>query len=191
MAENQAAERSDSELVAQTLKNPDEFSSLVSRYQQRLLRYVMRISNVRFEDAEDMVQEIFIKAYRNLNSFRQDLKFSSWLYRIAHNHVISHYRKLQARPKTIDLATSELILQNLQGEINLDQQVDQSMLRQAVAEQLRQLDQKYREVLVLRYLDGYDYREISDIIRKPGGTVATLLNRAKKLLARQIKSIKL
>src|SRR3989339_1384271 len=97
------SQKTDEELVSLSLQNQDNYLFLIRRYQDKLLRYIQRISNVSLEDAEDILQEVFIKVYYKLNDFDPDLKFSSWIYRITHNQVISHYRKTQARPKTVEL----------------------------------------------------------------------------------------
>ena len=86
-------EKTDEELVALALKDPQVYASIMERYEEKLLRYIMRISVNSKEDAEDVLQDVFLSAYKNLNDFDQDLKFSSWIYRIAHNKVISHFFK--------------------------------------------------------------------------------------------------
>src|SRR5665648_188700 len=78
----------DNELVKLSLDNPDHFFCLTKRYESKLLRYIMRISKFSHEDAEDVLQDVFIKTYYNLNEFDSELKFSSWIYRIAHNQTI-------------------------------------------------------------------------------------------------------
>ena len=78
---------SDLQLVKLSLKDHQNFRYLVERYEPLLLRYMRRIANVSKEEAEDLLQEIFIKVYKNLNGFDQKLKFSSWIYRIAHNEI--------------------------------------------------------------------------------------------------------
>jgi RNA polymerase sigma factor (sigma-70 family) len=90
---------SDEDLIILTLENANHFSYIVERYQAKLLFYICRISGVSHEDAEDMLQEIFLKMYSNMNSFTPGLKFSSWVYRIAHNHVISSFRKKKRGPR--------------------------------------------------------------------------------------------
>ncbi|PIU78076.1 MAG: hypothetical protein COS72_03485, partial [Candidatus Moranbacteria bacterium CG06_land_8_20_14_3_00_43_56] len=94
-------EKTDEELVALTLKNQDFFSCIVERYEAKLTRYIRRISAATQEDAEDLLQEIFVKVYRNLYGFDPSLKFSSWIYRIAHNQVISQWRKTKSRPQVL------------------------------------------------------------------------------------------
>ncbi|MCD4760747.1 RNA polymerase sigma factor, partial [bacterium] len=145
----------------------------------KLLRYIRRISGLNIEDAEDVLQDVFIKVYQNLNSFDTSLKFSSWIYRITHNQVISNFRKKQARPQEIS-GDNELILNNIVSDLDMGRDIDLGYARENIDKILNSLDIKYREVLVLKFLEEKEYKEISDILKKPMGTVATLLNRAKK-----------
>ena len=78
----------DEQLVQLSLNNQDYFYYLMKRYEIKLLRYIKRLTTVSPEEAKDIIQEIFIKVYRNLNGFNPKLKFSSWIYRIAHNEII-------------------------------------------------------------------------------------------------------
>jgi RNA polymerase sigma-70 factor, ECF subfamily len=179
--------KTDEELVALTIENPDFFSCLVDRYTAKLTRYIMRISASNREDAEDLLQEIFVKAYRNLNDFDQSLKFSSWIYRIAHNQVISQWRKMKSRPQVIKFEADEDFLKFIAGDEDLARDTERKFAAEEVRELLSELDEKYREVLVLKFLEGQDYKEISDILQKPLGTIATLINRAKKQLKNMIE----
>ncbi len=177
---NTISEKTDEELVAMTLKNPDAYIFLVERYEEKLLRYVMRISSSTKEDAEDVLQDVFLSAYKNLNDFDQDLKFSSWIYRITHNKVISHFRKVTARPKTTTYEGDSNLLNILASDEDIVRDIERKYTVQEVNEVLEKLDERYREVLVLKFLEEKDYKEISDILEKPMGTVATLISRAKK-----------
>ncbi len=172
--------KSDEELVSLTLADQEVFLYLMQRYESKLLRYVNRTFSTRKEDAEDIVQESFINAYRYLNSFDQHLKFSSWLYRIAHNAAVSYFRKAKARPQLVDSEDSELMLERIASDYDLQDEVHSKLTGEKVRAVLEHLDPKYREVLILRYLENKEYQEISDILRKPIGTIGTLLNRAKK-----------
>ena len=181
--------KTDIELVALTLADQDCFLYLARRYEKQLLRYIKRISRLNQEEAEDILQDVFINVYQNLNSFDNNLKFSSWIYRITHNQVISHYRKVKARPEYYQGELNEDILNNLASDLDIVKDVDNQYLRQEIDKILPKLDFKYREVLVLKFLEEKDYREISDILKKPIGTVATLINRAKKKFKEELEKI--
>lgn len=176
------ANKTDQELVNLTLENQDHFLHIVNRYQQKLLSFILRISNVAPDEAHDLLQEVFIKVYKNLNGYDPSLKFSSWIYRITRNHVISNYRKIKNKPQVLSWEVDEESLSSLTAEINIEKSTDQALLREQLAESLEKLKPKYREVLILRYFEEKSYDEISDIIKKPRGTVGTLINRAKTQL---------
>lgn len=170
----------DEELVAEVLKNPQVYGVLMERYEEKLTRYIMRISASSREDAEDILQDVFLSAYRNLNEFDQDLKFSSWIYRITHNKVISHYRKISARPKTTTYEGDNELLNILASDHDMEADLQRKYDANEIHDVLDRMDERYREVLVLKFIEDKDYKEISDILQKPMGTVATLINRAKK-----------
>ncbi|MBU4332335.1 sigma-70 family RNA polymerase sigma factor [Patescibacteria group bacterium] len=172
--------KTDEELVALTLENQGYFLYLIKRYEKKLLNYIIRISGVSKEEAEDILQETFIKIYQNLNDFDTSLKFSSWAYRIAHNQTISNHRKNKARPQNIFLDPENDFLENLASDLDLKQEIDLDFLKKNINEILARIDEKYREILVLKFLEQKSYKEISDILKKPMGTVATLINRAKE-----------
>lgn len=171
---------SDEELVKLTLEDQEVFLFLMKRYETKLLRYIKRISNFSHEESEDILQEAFIKTYRNLNNFDQDLKFSSWIYRIVRNEVISQHRKIKARPQSITWDIDWDILDNIASDFDIHKGMELDYLNENLNKVLDKVDQKYREVLILKYWEEKDYKEISDILKKPMGTVATLLSRAKK-----------
>ncbi len=174
-------ERSDAELVVLALREPQGYRHLMERYEPKLLRYIRRISGVVEEDAEDILQEVFIKVYQNLNDFDRALSFSSWIYRIAHNETVSHWRGRQARPPEVYVTDDDReLVELLRADVDLPATLDRSYTAEAVRGVLEHLDSKYREALVLRFLEEKSYQEMSDILRKPLGTIATLLNRAKQ-----------
>ena len=172
--------KSDEELVNLTLSDQDWFLCLVQRYEGKLARYIRRISGLNQHDIEDVLQEVFIKVYQNLNGFDPDLKFSSWIYRICHNTTISHFRKRQARPDMILGEEGEKLLLRIPEDSDLHLKVVNKLSAEDINKILSKLDVKYREVLVLKFLEDKDYKDISDILKKPIGTVGTLINRAKK-----------
>ncbi|EKE11254.1 MAG: hypothetical protein ACD_15C00113G0019 [uncultured bacterium] len=174
-------ELTDNELVELARKNTDIFGKLVERYQQRLFRYVRRISYFAEEDARDIVQEVFIKIYLSLNIFDGDLKFSTWAYQITRNATIDAIRKKQSRPQTICLEAADVV-----KIMRTDDDIQVSLETQSDIEKMKKiidgLPYKYREVIILRFLEDKDYEEIMDIIKKPKGTVASLINRGKNMI---------
>jgi len=173
----------DEDLVSQTLAEPSSFGFIIERYEAKLRRYISRLGVKNPEDAADVLQEIFIKAYVNLNSFDTSMSFSSWIYRIAHNEAISWYRKQSVRPEGHLIIEGDEVLSLLSSkqegaELQFDHQINATELNKA----LTTLEPKYMQVLLLRYFEEKEYSEISDILRIPVGSVGTLIARGKKQL---------
>ena len=187
---NSGAGQTDEELVKLSLENQANFLYLINRYKDKLTFYIRRISNVDAEETQDILQEVFMKAYLNLNDFDKDLKFSSWIYRIAHNQVISNHRKIKARPQSAGIDLSDDRVKSIAGEADLVGEVDQEFIKKNINRALNKIDHKYKEVLVLKYLEEKDYKEIADIIKKPMGTVASRMNKAKGELKKELDNIK-
>jgi RNA polymerase sigma-70 factor (ECF subfamily) len=173
-------DKSDEELALLSVENQNYFMCLMQRYESKLLKYIKIISGLKLEDCEDLLQDVFIKTFMNLRGFSPDLKFSSWIYRITHNHVISNYRKIKSRGVEVYESEDQPIWDNLVSDLDASQEADLSLLKSHISKILDQVDVNYREVLILRFWEDKDYQEISDILQKPVNTVGTLLNRAKK-----------
>ena len=155
------------------------FCCLIERYEAPLRRYLKRIMPGIADETDDVLQEIFIKVYVHARGFDTRMSFSSWIYRIAHNEAVSWLRKKKARLETVDLGDDECATFLTSMEVARDSR-ESRLAKDEVSRVLAQMSEKYRTVLVLRYLEGKTYDEIGDILEVPGGTVATLLHRAKK-----------
>ncbi len=171
--------KSDEEIVQMTLENINNYRYIIERYEGKLMRYIRGLLYVNTEDAEDILQEVFIKAYRNLNSFNPKYKFSNWIYRIAHNEAVSFLRKNKKRKLEIANDPEKDIFENLASDLDLEKEYMEEDSAERVGKILAKLDTKYRDVLVLKYLEGKDYNEISEILHIPSGTVGSLISRAK------------
>ncbi len=177
------SDATDQEIVRRTLHDKESFALLIERYEAKLLRYLERLGVGVREDREDILQNAFVKAYKNLNSFDPELEFSSWMYRITHNEAMSFFRAKRARPQVILSEDGELLLTELRDESSdtaaiAEHRLDSEELARAFAE----LEPKYRTALVLRFFEDRSYNEMSDILQVPVGTVSTLLYRAKREL---------
>lgn len=173
----------DEEIVAKTLKDKAYFEHVVLRYEDKLSRYIRRLGVQDEEDRADVLQNIFIKVYRNLNGFDAQLSFSSWIYRIAHNEAISWYRKSNVRPEGHLISSNEEVIALLASPEETAEKVFDTQVNSAeVNRALLQIDQKYRDALILRFFEHKEYEEISDILKIPPGTVGTLIHRGKKEL---------
>jgi len=178
--------KTDEQIVVLTLKNQDYYLCLMKRYEAKLLNYILKISNTNREDAEDILQEVFVKAYQNLNDFDLNFKFSNWIYSIAHNTTISAFRKKKVRPQTVSWEDKDLN-NILESTLDVENTSLQKLTYKQILKIINQLPLKYKDVLILKFMEGKDYREISDILHKPMGTIATLINRAKKSLKQELK----
>jgi RNA polymerase sigma-70 factor (ECF subfamily) len=179
----------DEVVVKQALQDKEQFGVLMDRYEAKLRRYIARLGVRNPDDQLDVLQDIFIKVYRNLNGFDPKLKFSSWIYRIAHNEAISAYRKKNVRPEGHLVADSEEILSFVSGSLETaDVAFDKTVNADEVNAALLKLDPKYRQVLLLRFFEHKEYDEISDILQIPIGSVGTLIHRGKKQLATVINA---
>jgi RNA polymerase sigma-70 factor, ECF subfamily len=178
--EGNLPEQTDERLAVLAVTDQRAFAVLVDRYQSKLLRFIRTISNVRYEEAEDILQEALIKSYRNLNSFDGNQTFSAWMYRIVRNETISHYRKKSVRPEGHMDQEDEDMLDRFAHHMNIAADAERAEEASTIRKALDELDPKYRDVLILQFLEEKDYKEISDILHIPMGTVATRINRAKE-----------
>jgi len=124
--------KTDQELIKLAIKNPDNFLYLMKRYEKPLLKYILRLTNINPEDAEDILQEVFIKIYQNLNDYNASLKFSSWAYRITHNQVISNWRKLKSRGQDFSFDLDESIINILVDEFEIEKNLENKILKKQI-----------------------------------------------------------
>lgn len=183
------AEKTDEELAA-LVQNGEEkaFGVLIERYEPKLARYARKFLLGK-EDAEDMLQEVFIKTYTNIKSFDVDRKFSSWIYRIAHNEFINAIKKRERFP-SISLDPDTYFPHPVAKE-TADKPAERRELKDLMQRTLRGIDPRYREPLVLYYFEEMDYKEIAEILQIPVSTVGVRLSRGKAALTKQIGKIEI
>ena len=164
---------SDEELVLYIVQNRGKgFEAIIDRYQAKLLRYVNTMCKDP-ESAEDIIQETFISAYQNINSFDIKRKFSSWIYRIAHNKAINEIRKNKNKISIDDIA--EVASPKDSGV--LSKELDQKQAREMLEKIIDTLSERYRGPLILRFFEEKTYEEISDILQLPVSTVGVRIKR--------------
>lgn len=165
---------SDEEVVKEILSGDKElFSEIVNRYEKKLSRYVLRITTKKGV-LDDIMQNVFVKTYKNLNSFDKNLKFSTWIYRITHNETLNFVNS-----GFLKKFVSINFFYNLTGE-GLDEEIiDRKDSIEKIKIYIDKLELKYKEPLYLYYFEEKNYNEISDILRIPVKTVGTLIHRAK------------
>jgi RNA polymerase sigma-70 factor (ECF subfamily) len=178
------------EQIAQLAKVDDDFFGvLIDRYENKLSVYIKRLSGLSDDDASDVLQEIFIAAYRNINSFDSSLNFSSWIYRIAHNKTISYWRK---HKKSLANVSVEDNLAFVESVFSSEHVFEEAVLREnkeKVLEALESVPIGYKEILILRFMEGRSYEEISDILKAPTSTVGTKIRRAKTSLKKELAKL--
>jgi RNA polymerase sigma-70 factor (ECF subfamily) len=163
----------DNGLVQRTLEGDrDAFGLLVNRYQGQVFTLALRMLGVR-EEAEDVAQAVFLKAYEKLGTFDPGYKFFSWIYRIAHNESVNAIER-RSRVQALDEAVED-------ASLNLDE-LD---LPELIQKCLAKLDVNQRSVLVLKYVQDLRYEEIAAILGIPSKTVKSRLFSARSVL-RQI-----
>ena len=158
---------------------------LIDRYEPKLKRYGMRFLSYD-DDIEDAVQEIFIKAYQNIQSFDASRKFSSWIYRIAHNEFVNHIRKHARDPLPFLDFEIDTLIPHPFSEDTPENDMERKETKEMMEKALEKLSPKYREILLLFYYEELSYEEIADILRIPKTTVGVRLNRAKKELKKHL-----
>jgi RNA polymerase sigma-70 factor (ECF subfamily) len=170
----------DQELVVRTLEDKQQFASIVRRYDAPLYRYIVRQGCRDNSQAQDILQEVFIKAYLHLNDYDPSLPFSSWIYRIAHNETISHFRKEKNRPFVLEKGEDDELFGKIADDLGFSQQEIHQYVASDIQAALEKLEARYCDIIILKFFEEKSYEEISDILQMPQGTVATLINRAKK-----------
>lgn len=161
------------------------FETLVKEYEKNVYNLALRMTG-NSEDAADMSQEAFIKAYNSLSSFRGDSKFSVWLYRIVSNVCLDYLRSRTRKP-TVSLSTENDDGEEVELDIADESQspellLDRSLTRDAVRRGLAALPPDHREILLLREIQGLSYEEIAAALGLEAGTVKSRIFRARKKL---------
>jgi RNA polymerase sigma-70 factor, ECF subfamily len=167
----------DAELVAEALRAPAAYGVIVGRYEGPLLRYLRRLLGPHGQAAEDVLQEAFVKAYVNLNDFDRSRPLAPWLYRIARNEALSLLRKRRAEPRLVDGEDGQLLLERMSDGTDAFRDLARKGARSELLGALAAIGARYRDVLVLRFLEEKSYADIADILHLPPGTVATLVRR--------------
>jgi len=165
-------------------KNEGAFGVLMSRYQPKLLRYGRKFLS---ENApiEDVVQEVFIKAYQNIQSFDVSRSFSPWIYRIAHNMFANTLRYNSRHPLAfVDL---DMFGAHMAYEIDPGAEEEREETRTLVSAGIESLSPLYQEVLILYYLEELSYQDIAEVLRVPVGTVGIRLHRAREALKKYVE----
>lgn len=172
----------------------DAFEALVRKYQTRVFTLAYRMLGDR-ADAEEMAQEIFLKAFRGLKRFERKSAFSTWLYSIATNHCLNQLESRRRRPRPQELNgqagrggnPGSLLERVADPTPGADQALERAELQRLVQEQLLTLTPEHRSILVLRDIQGLAYEEIGEILSIEPGTVRSRLHRARMELKERLR----
>jgi RNA polymerase sigma-70 factor (ECF subfamily) len=184
----------DPELAASALAgSEDAFRELVRRFERPVYSLIVRM----VQDpalAEDLAQEVFVKAYRRLDSYDPERKLSSWLFKIAHNTTIDHLRR--GAPETVPLEAEKDGERAGLASVLPDESVESPAagaerkdLGRALEKAIATLRPEYREAVLMFYAEGASYQEICEVTGLPMGTVKTNLHRARKQLAQEMTAM--
>jgi RNA polymerase sigma-70 factor (ECF subfamily) len=183
---------SDIELINRALSGDQQaYCDILKRYRAPLYNLLYRMVRDKME-TEDLVQEAFIKAFGSLDTFNDEYAFSTWLYKIAINNCIDHFRKRKLKTFSLDKP-----IDSQDGEIRREfpdatYQPDKALLSKEkdklIEEAIQSLPEKYRISIVLRHSEDKSYEEISEILKIPLGTVKARIFRAREMLKKQLKN---
>lgn len=164
----------------------ESFGVLVGRYEAKMLRYARKFL-FKNEDAEDNVQDVFIKAYRNIQSFDVKRKFSPWIYRIAHNQFLNALKRKEK--DFIPLFNLDVLFPHYFLKESAEDEMNVKELKKMLDKILQKLKPKYREPLILYYFEMLDYKEIAEVLQIPTSTVGVRLRRGKEIMKEHIKKL--
>ena len=192
MAEASKNTKDDLELVKRAAeKDPKAYEKLLKKYRKSVYYMLLKIVN-NTDDAEDLTQEAFAKAFNSLHKFDSKYAFSTWLFRIATNNCIDFIRKKRVQTVSIDTSYENDEGDSFQFDIkDPDDNPDEVMLRKQRKEYLsiavEKLPEKYKKLVDLRYFQELSYEEVAVELNLPLGTVKAQLFRARELLANELK----
>ena len=169
------------EKIAEAIQSgeAEAFGEITSRYELKLKRYARRFLSLK-EDVDDLVQDVFIKAYTNIQSFDPSLRFSPWIYRIAHNTFVNELKRKQR--VGFGVFDADIVLPFLPAKETSDADTLNEELKVEMEKVIDKLSPKYREVVVLHYYEELSYAEISDVLRISVSSVGVRMTRARQKL---------
>jgi RNA polymerase sigma-70 factor (ECF subfamily) len=178
------AQLADVELVQTAVAGREaSFEELVRRYQRPIAAYVYRMVGD-YDSALDLTQEVFIKVYNSLSRYRAEFKFSTWIYKIAHNAAIDHLRRHAVREQalsgTVDGERREVTIES--KRLTPEQESERKERCSEIESVVQLLQSSYRELIILRHSHDLSYDEIAEVTGLPLGTVKNRLFRAREAM---------
>ncbi|MFQ5751906.1 MAG: RNA polymerase sigma factor [bacterium] len=167
------------------------FDLIVKRYKDQLLNFIYRFVGSQ-EEAEDIVQETFLRVYRKRKAYKRIAKFSTWIYTIAGNLARTELRRRKRRKlfSVTDMGYEDRDYEISDEGYNPESHVDGVIQEEIIQREIDKLSPKFREVIILRDVQELSYEEISTIIKVPIGTVKSRVNRGRLKLQNRLKYLK-
>jgi RNA polymerase sigma-70 factor (ECF subfamily) len=183
--------REDAALIERAAGGDEQaFRLIVEKYSRALRFHITRMVRDK-EIIDDLIQEIFLKAFSNLGSYNTSFAFSTWLYRIATNHTIDHLRKKKLKTLSIDEPVQskdgEMQIEIADNSTRADELILNKQRDKIILDALETLPSKYRMVIEMRHMEEKSYQEISEELDLPLGTVKAHIFRARELLYKYLK----
>jgi len=193
MAKKNQSALSDEKIIARALGGEQlAYQELLLKYQKTVFHIILKIIR-NADDAQDLVQETFMRAFKTLESYRSEFRFSTWLCKIAANCSIDYLRKKKIKAFSMDKP-----IETKNGTVEVEfrdkgANPEEYMLRKqkliSIEEAIESLPEKYKEVIVYRHHDDKSYEEIAKIMDIPIGTVKARIFRARELLKKKLKMV--
>ncbi|HDZ54493.1 MAG TPA: RNA polymerase sigma factor [Candidatus Nealsonbacteria bacterium] len=182
--------KEEKKLIQKAKQNPEVFGRLYEQHYPKIFGYILK-RTANFEIAQDITSETFFKALKKLWQFHwKNIPFSSWLYRIANNEIANYFRKnkhkpvpLESIPEPFSTSNSNPSADILEAEEELKKHQDFLVLQKEISK----LSAKYQEVIILRFFDKKQIKEIAEILGKREGTIKSLLHRGLEKLRQSVE----
>lgn len=172
----------------------EAFEKLIEGCQKKVFNIAFRMLG-NFDDASELSQEVFLKAYKSIKNFKGDSLFNTWIYKVTTNACLDEIRKRKNKKvvsldEDIEIGGNEMKRQIKDDSPGPELTAEDNELKRAVKDSINMLSEEYRTVIVLRDIQGFSYEEISGIIKCPEGTVKSRINRARQALKKILQQKK-
>jgi RNA polymerase sigma-70 factor (ECF subfamily) len=187
----------DTEIVSLCKRgNTDAFEVLVNKYQKKMLNIAYRMLND-YDEACEIVQDAFVSAYKSIKSFREESRFSTWLYAIVVNLSKNRFKQLRVKghreeltlDNPVDSDNKHIKRDPVSDELSVLEKIEKKETRDVVQRCINSLEDEFREVIVLRDIQGFSYDEVGDMLKIKEGTVKSRLFRGREALKNCLKRI--
>jgi RNA polymerase sigma-70 factor (ECF subfamily) len=185
---------SDEDLMGRVAEDDERaFTELVQRFQGRVVNLIARVLNDR-ESSDDLAQEVFVRVFVHRRNYRRGSKFTTWLFTIAANLAKNEIRRRVRKRNWFSLDALQEMVGDSASQLadpteGQEAALQRGQLQEAIGRAIANVPEKYRVALVLRDIEGFSYEEIAEMLRIPGGTVRSRINRARSMLKRKLQPL--